>query len=147
MINFNVTDADRNEFGEKYLLQKVKSDIGIIHLPIIIGVYSAFCNFLAQSGLISPQTDRYVCPTDTRILSKKCSFRYGNLYYDLFKMVFELGSNGKCNDLYTHWRHCFNQVSFSTSRGVIKLSLMADNFENVDYLPGETVTPSGNFYL
>ena len=52
MINFNVTDADRNEFGEKYLLQKVKSDIGIIHLPIIIGVYSAFCNFLAQSGLI-----------------------------------------------------------------------------------------------
>ena len=50
MINFNVTDADRNAFGEKFKLQKVKSDIGILHLPIIIGVYSAFCNFLAQSG-------------------------------------------------------------------------------------------------
>ena len=50
MINFNVTDADRNEFGEKYILQRIKSDIGILHLPIIIGVYSAFCNFLAQSG-------------------------------------------------------------------------------------------------
>ena len=52
MINFNVTDADRNEFGEKYIWQRVKSDIGLLHLPIIIGVYSAFCNFLAQSGLI-----------------------------------------------------------------------------------------------
>ena len=110
MINFNVTDADRNEFGEKYLLQKVKSDIGIIHLPIIIGVYSAFCNFLAQSGLMSPLTDRTVSPTDSSVLSRKSSFRYGNLYNDLFQMVFKLGSNGKCNDLYSHWRHCFYQV-------------------------------------
>ena len=50
MINFNVTDADRNEFGEKYIWQRVKSDIGLLHFSISIGVYSAFCNFLAQSG-------------------------------------------------------------------------------------------------
>ena len=42
--------SEFNQHGEKYELLKVK-DVGIIQLPIIVGVFSAFCNFLAQAGM------------------------------------------------------------------------------------------------
>ena len=41
---------DQNEYGEKYELKELDNNLGILKISVIVGIFSCFCSFSAQSG-------------------------------------------------------------------------------------------------
>ena len=53
-INMNAAirgeNNDCNEYGEKYELKELDSNVGVFKIPIIVAIFSCFCSFSAHSG-------------------------------------------------------------------------------------------------